>query len=198
MGLMDWLEKKVEKPLEKKVEKSIEKKIEDAPKDAKEKVEENVFGRLCTKGIKDEADQNRCKALWRLKDIAQSGAKAVGSCGATLGIGAVEVGTDGLATPVAGPAGLMTAGECVYNVGKVADSTYAMGRQVITGKETKTIEEQTKEALGTWVKKKVKAEIDRQINDLATSDYRHFKDLNPDATPADFDRINDMQDNLGF
>jgi hypothetical protein len=190
MGILDTIEKKLGK--------AIEKKIEEAPGEArkkiKEKVKENAWGYFCTKALKSEANQNRCKALTRLPEIAKSGVKTVGSCGAAFGAGVAEVGTGGAATPVAGPAGLVSLGSCGYNGAKTLDSGWAMGSQIVTGKETKTLEEQAKGTVGTWIKKKVKAEYERQVQEVASSDYRHFKELNPDATPADFDRMQQAQD----
>jgi hypothetical protein len=192
MGMLDTIEKKIGKKAGELAEKAPE-KIKDGVKD---KVKENVWGYLCTKGFKSEANQNRCKALTRLPDIASSGVKAVGSCGTALGAGAAEVGTGGAATPVAAPVGIASAASCGYNGAKTLDSGQAMVRQIYSGKEVKTLEEQGKEAAGTWIKKKVKDEYDRQVNEVATSDYRHFKELNPDATPADYDRIQQVQDDF--
>jgi hypothetical protein len=190
MGMLDTAEKKAEALASKAAGKAKE-AIKDGVKD---QIKENVVGYLCTKAFKSEANQNRCKALTRLSEVAQNGVKAAGSCAAAVGSGAAGVGTGGAAAPVAGPVGIAAAGSCGYNGAKFADSSQAMVRQVVTGKEVKTFEEQGKEALGAWVMKKAKAEYQRQVHELATSDYRRFKELNPDATPQDYNRLLDAED----
>lgn len=192
MGVMDKIESWIGK--------KIEKKIEEAPKDAAEKaggkLTENVWGKVCTKLASSEENQNRCKAASRLYDIALDGKDALASCGTAVGAGAAEVGTEGAATPIAGPVGWAALGSCGISSAKVLDSSQAMVRQAITGKETKTIEEQTKEGLGTYIKKKAKAIWQSQVREFETSEWRHFKELNPDATPADFERAQQLQDDF--
>jgi hypothetical protein len=38
--------------------------------------------------------------------------------------------------------------------------------------------------------------VDRKIEEAASSDWRHFKELNPDATPADYERMQQAQDDF--
>jgi hypothetical protein len=144
--------------------------------------------------FKSEENQTRCKALSRLSDIASDGKTALASCSTALGAGAAEVGTDGLATPVAGPTGLAAGASCVYSGANVLDSTQAMTRQIITGKETKTLKEEGVDSLGTWIKKKASDEWERQVHEAATSDERHFMEQNPGATHADYMNMQDLED----
>jgi hypothetical protein len=183
----------LEEKAEKWVAKKAEEKIKDAPKEAGKKVTENVWGRVCTM-FKDEKTQNRCKGLTRLYDIGESGVKTVGSGATVLGAGAAEVGTDGAATPVAAPVGAAAWGSFLYNSGQFLDNSQAFVRQEWTGKEVKTFEEEGKDAIGTWIKKKAKEEVDRAINEAATSDFRHFQELNPGATAQDYNQLQDAQD----
>lgn len=127
---------------------------------AKKKLTYNVVGDVCTWAFTSEKNQTRCKAASRLYDIGKSGVKAVGSCGTMVGAGAAEVGTGGLATPVAAPVGIVAAGSCVYNTASMGDSTWAMAKQVYSGEETKTYREQGTEMAGTWIKKKLKKGYD--------------------------------------
>lgn len=130
---------------------------------AKKKILHNVVGDVCTWAFSSEKNQTRCKATTRLYDIAKSGVKAVGSCGATVGAGVAEVGSGGLASPIALPAGVVAGGSCLYNGAKTIDSSQAMVRQMYTGKEVKSGEEQLKENVGTWVKEKAKKGYDSWV-----------------------------------
>jgi hypothetical protein len=65
--------------------------------------------------------------------------------------------------------------------------------QLKSGEEVKTLEEQGKEMGGAWVKKKWDAGVERQLNEIATSDYRNAKKLDPELTPAAHNRLQSYQ-----
>ena len=180
--------------------KKVEEEIKEAPKEVKKevakKVTENVWARVVTWLTPSEENQNRLKALTRLWDIAESGTKAVGSCTVAAGAGAAEVGTDGAATPVAAPVGMAAWASCTYNGAKTVDSGQAMVRQIWTGKETKTFEEEGKEAIGAWVKKKASDELEREVHEALTADERKFLQDNPGANHWDYVHMQDLQDSF--
>jgi hypothetical protein len=125
-------------------------------KDLPVKGAQNLWGRVCTWTISDKKNQNRCKALERLPDIAKDGAAAVGSCTAAAATG-------GLTTP----AGLVTTAGCGYYSFKTWDSSNAMTSQWQSGEEVKTLQEQFAEkgedAAGAYIKGKAEEWKEKQV-----------------------------------
>jgi hypothetical protein len=186
--------KELEKGAEEQIEKAADEKIKGAPKDIGLKVAENVWGRVCAMGFKSEENQNRCKALERLPDIAQSGAKAIVACTATAAAVVGEGASDGLATPVALPVAIATAGSCAYNGASTIDNARAMGSQLYSGKEVKTVVELGEDAAGTWIKQAVPDEIDSQIREAKMREFRHVQAQNDGMTAQDYSRMQDALD----
>jgi hypothetical protein len=71
-----------------------------------------------------------------------------------------------------------------------------MVRQMYTGKETKTLEEEGKDLAGTWIKKKVSDEVERQVHEALTADERHFLANNPGANHWDYVDSLNLQDGI--
>ena len=48
--------------------------------------------------------------------------------------------------------------------------------------------------IGAWIEEKVKEEADREIQEAASSDFRHFQELNPGATAEDYNQLQQAED----